>query len=346
MEKLTNIIEAILFVSGDAVSVTDIAEKLLVSKKEVNAAAAELELKYGESSGVRLLVFNGKLQFGSNKDYAEQVASVLNPIKERELSRSMLETAAIIAYKQPVTRMDLEEIRGNSEYAVQCLLKLGVIEVVGRKDAIGRPSLFGTTDKFLKRFQISSLDELPDYETLITQIKQLRGAADEKYLFSKDVYSEENDPELRGETIDVSEQLNSAKKRDSRAKDKASAEKIAATSATAQPAEQASEAKDEQAVSAEQDDDDFVIKSGVSHSDADDDYEDEDDNIDDADSSDDDDIYSDADEEKDDSDYSDDDEDDDDDTSGDDDDDFNLKDVSDEDVPDFLKNEKINIVKG
>ena len=103
----------------------------------------------------------------------------------------MLEVAAIIAYKQPVTRIDLEEIRGNSEYAVQKLLELGIIEPVGRKDAVGRPVLFGTTDKFLKRFQISSLDELPDYEELINKISLIHGeSSNDDYLYRKDVYSD------------------------------------------------------------------------------------------------------------------------------------------------------------
>ncbi|MBO7345139.1 MAG: SMC-Scp complex subunit ScpB [Clostridia bacterium] len=114
-------------------------------------------------------------------------------MKEKELSKSMLEVAAIIAYKQPVTRIDLEEIRGNSEYAVQKLLELGVIEPVGRKDAVGKPVLFGTTDKFLKRFQISSLDELPDYEDLINKIQLVRGNVnDDGYLYRKDVYVEDD----------------------------------------------------------------------------------------------------------------------------------------------------------
>ena len=192
--KLTNIIESILFVSGTQVAVVDIAEKLEVSEKEIMNAVKILQDKYSGESGVQLLVFNKKLQFCSNPNYADEVSSVLNPIKERELSKSMLEVAAIIAYKQPVTRIDLEEIRGNSEYAVQKLLELGVIEPVGRKDAVGKPVLFGTTDKFLKRFQISSLDELPDYDELINKIQLIRGDKqdDDDYLYKKDVYVEES----------------------------------------------------------------------------------------------------------------------------------------------------------
>ncbi len=199
MENLANIIESIVYVSGNSIAIKDIAEKLEVSEKEVTDAAKDLQKKYSDPCGLQLLIFNKKLQFCSNPVYADFVASVLNPIKERELSRSMLETAAIIAYKQPVTRIDLEELRGNSEYAIQNLLKLGVIEIVGRKDAVGRPVLFGTTDEFLKRFQISSLDELPDYDELINKI-QTQNAVDSNYLYKKDEYKEEEETSLEQPT--------------------------------------------------------------------------------------------------------------------------------------------------
>ncbi len=192
LEKLTNIIESILFVSGTQVAISDIAEKLEVSEKAIQDSIKVLKEKYSGDSGLQLLSFNKKVQFCSNPKYANEVSSVLNPIKERELSKSMLEVAAIIAYKQPVTRIDLEEIRGNSEYAIQKLLELEVIEPVGRKDAVGKPVLFGTTDKFLKRFQISSLDELPDYDELINKINVIRGdRIEDEYLYRKDEYVEE-----------------------------------------------------------------------------------------------------------------------------------------------------------
>lgn len=174
MDKLENIVEAILFLSGNAVAIGDIAAKLDVSPKEIEAAAKTLKDKYSGSSGVHIVLFNKKLQLSSNPDYSEMVESVLNPIKERELSKAMMEVAAIIAYKQPVTRLEIEEIRGvNSDYAVTMLTKHSIIEVVGRKDAIGKPLLYGTTDEFLKRFQLSALTDLPDYEDLIDRIKVL-----------------------------------------------------------------------------------------------------------------------------------------------------------------------------
>ena len=90
------------------------------------------------------------------------------------MSTAALETVAIVAYKQPVTRLEIEQIRGvNCDYAVQVLLKHNLIEVVGRKDVVGKPLLFGTTDMFLKRFQIESIEQLPDYEQLLASIKVL-----------------------------------------------------------------------------------------------------------------------------------------------------------------------------
>ena len=93
LEKLTNIIESILFVSGTQVAIEDITEKLNISDKDLSECVKILKEKYSGDSGIQLLTFNKKLQFSSNPQYSEEVSSVLNPIKERELSKSMLETA-------------------------------------------------------------------------------------------------------------------------------------------------------------------------------------------------------------------------------------------------------------
>ncbi|MCL2797242.1 MAG: SMC-Scp complex subunit ScpB [Firmicutes bacterium] len=174
IEKLENILEAILFVSGEGISLAALTESLGMQKSEMNRAVASLKEKYGGASGVRLISFAGKIQLASNPDYADSVAGVLRPMKEKELSNAALETIAIVAYRQPVTRLEIEQIRGvNCDYSVQVLLKHGLIEAVGRKGCVGKPILFGTTDAFLKRFQISSLNELPDYEDLLESIKVL-----------------------------------------------------------------------------------------------------------------------------------------------------------------------------
>ena len=198
MKNLTNIIEAIVFASGEAVPVKYIVEKLDCSLKEVNACVTELKERYGEDCGIQLLVFNGKLQFASNPKYKDQISQVLIPIKEKEFTKAILECAALIAYKQPITKPELEDIRQVScDYAVQKLLELGMIEPCGRKDAIGKPILYATTDNFLKRFKLNSIDELPDYNELMDQIAQLNNKMlaeeDSSYLYQKDEYVEEGE---------------------------------------------------------------------------------------------------------------------------------------------------------
>ena len=97
-----------------------------------------------------------------NMRSVEAVEAVLNPTLQRSLSNSVLETLAIVAYRQPVTRGEIEEVRGvRCEYAVERLLKLGLIAISGRKDVPGRPMLLVTTDTFLHKFNLTSLDELP-----------------------------------------------------------------------------------------------------------------------------------------------------------------------------------------
>lgn len=203
IEILDEVLEAILLVSGNGIKIADLIETLELQKTEINAAIKRLKEKYGGKSGVHLIVYNGTLQFGSNPEYAQMVESVLNPIKEKNLSNAVLETAAIIAYRQPVTRLEIENIRGvNCDYAVQVLLKHNLIEVVGHKDAIGKPLLFGTTDEFLKRFRLESIELLPDYDKLLESIKQLNAARSSQSLYNEFEIPPEEVPEfLEGERI-------------------------------------------------------------------------------------------------------------------------------------------------
>ncbi len=190
MEKLTNIIEAILFASGKSVALSDISEKLGVTNGEVKKALAELKQKYGEDGGIQLLEFNKKAQLGSNPVYKDGVSAVLNPIREKELTRTILECAAIIAYKQPITRTEIEMLRGlNSDYAVNALLELKLIYPCGRKDAVGHPVLFATTDEFLKRFKLNTLEDLPDYDMLMAAITRSDEDKD-SYLYAREEYGE------------------------------------------------------------------------------------------------------------------------------------------------------------
>lgn len=198
MNNLTNIIEGIAFASGEAVPVKYIVEKLGCTVADVNAAISKLKEKYTEVSGIHLLTFNGKIQFASNPAYKQEISDVLAKIKEKELTKTILECIALIAYKQPVTKGELEELRGvNCDYAVHTLLELGMIEPCGRKDAIGKPILYATTDVFLKRFGLNSVDDLPDYDDLMAQIAELNDTIlkedDANYLYKKDVYTGEDE---------------------------------------------------------------------------------------------------------------------------------------------------------
>ncbi len=199
MEKLTNIIEAILFAAGDAVPVDLLREKLDVSKKEVDEAVHQLEKKYTGVCGIRLLNFNHKLQFATNPEYKDLISQVLMPIREKEFTKTILECAAIVAYKQPITRGELESVRGiNSDYAISTLLSLDMITPCGRKDSPGRPVQYATTDNFLKRFKLKALSELPDYEDLMKKIAELNALEEtsSNYLYEKDVYNPDADPDL------------------------------------------------------------------------------------------------------------------------------------------------------
>lgn len=196
MENLSKIIEGILFVAGEPVSFLDIAEKLEIDKEEVVDAVKELQqYKSDNKDGVQVLVFNEKAQLCSNKEYAETISVVLNPIRERMLTKVVLEVCGIIAYKQPITRTEIENIRGgaSSDYAINTLLENNLIEVVGRKDAVGKPLLFGTTDNFLKKFNISSLQDLPDYDQLLERIKVLHEDNGNSLFDFRDIPPEEED---------------------------------------------------------------------------------------------------------------------------------------------------------
>lgn len=207
--NLKDVLYSILFVAGDGIEKSFLAEKLEVSEKEVEKALAELEKDLSGSCGVHLIRFKNKVQLSSNPNYASYISDVLNPIREKSLTRAALETLAIIAYKQPITKLEVEDVRRvNSDYAVQILLDQDMIEVVGRKDAVGKPLLFGTTENFLKRFNITNLSDLPDYEELMERIKTLRSEeeAEKSDTLFRDVqdieFNEELPDFLKGEEVE------------------------------------------------------------------------------------------------------------------------------------------------
>lgn len=181
MINLKEVLYSVLFVAGDGIEKEFLAEKLDVSKKEIEKAIAALKEELTGEKGIHLIEYKNKVQLASNPNYANYISEVLNPIREKSLTRAALETLAIVAYKQPITKLEIEDIRRvNSDYAVQILIDQNMIEVVGRKDAVGKPLVFGTTENFLKRFNVQQLSDLPDYETLLERIQTIRAEEDEK----------------------------------------------------------------------------------------------------------------------------------------------------------------------
>lgn len=172
--NLIHIVEAIIFAAGVAIKRSDILAHLPegTTRKELNDAIKGLEQKYQDPCGIVLLSIGDKVQFASNKEYGDTVAAALKPVKERELSRALLEVMSIIAYKQPVTRGEIEDIRGgrSADYAITTLMRVGLIEAHGRRDTPGRPVLYITTELFLKRFGLRNLDDLPDYKEVLDRL--------------------------------------------------------------------------------------------------------------------------------------------------------------------------------
>jgi segregation and condensation protein B len=160
---ILSVIEAILFASGESVPIARLSLILSVSEEDVLNAGLELQERYkNEQRGMRILHLDDKLQMCSAPEYAPYITKALEQRKPPVLSQSALETLAVVAYFQPVTRAYVEQVRGvDSSYSVSSLLERGLIEECGRLDVPGRPAIFRTTDVFLRTMGISNLDQLP-----------------------------------------------------------------------------------------------------------------------------------------------------------------------------------------
>ena len=156
-------IEAILFVAGEAVGIRDLAKALRIEEKELKEALKAIGSEYDyEQRGFMLKRFGDKVQLATRPLYSEDVLRLLQPVQQQSLSQAAMETLAVVAYKQPVTRAEVEQIRGvKCDYSLQSLMMKGLIQEAGRKDTIGRPILYATTDMFLSHFGIQGLEDLP-----------------------------------------------------------------------------------------------------------------------------------------------------------------------------------------
>lgn len=161
--NLAGRIEAILFVAGEAVRVDELAKALDVTVKQVENEIDKLrdEYDFGQR-GFCIKRFGHQVQLATRALYATDVVRLLQPVQKQSLSQAAMETLAVVAYKQPVTRAEVEQIRGvKCDYSLQSLMNKELIMEVGRKEALGRPILYGTTENFLAHFGLSTLEDLP-----------------------------------------------------------------------------------------------------------------------------------------------------------------------------------------
>lgn len=156
-------VEAILFTMGEAVEISRIAEAVGHDEDTVRNCIRALSDRYRDSSfGIQIIELDGSFQMCTKPEMYETIIKITNVPKKHVLTDVLLETLSIVAYKQPITKQEVEVIRGvNSDHSINKLLEYGLIEEVGRKNAPGRPCLFGTTEDFLRNFGISSIEELP-----------------------------------------------------------------------------------------------------------------------------------------------------------------------------------------
>lgn len=166
LDKMTGALEAVLFAAGEPVSVAEIADLLQLEKPQVWELVSELKQSYeAESRGLKLRETAGCFQLVTKPVYYSILLG-LGRKKEVKLTNASLETLAIVAFKQPVTRAEMEAIRGvKVDGVLNTLLDLGLVAEAGRKKALGNPILYATTEKFLMVFGLNSLEELPPLET-------------------------------------------------------------------------------------------------------------------------------------------------------------------------------------
>ncbi len=187
--KIHQIIECLLFVSNEPLTLEDIAEALEMEKSEVQIAIESFEKHLDNSSGLQLMRVAGGYQLCTRPEYADYCAKVLKPAKKK-LSKAALETLAVIAYRQPCTMPEVEAVRGVSvDGVMKTLADRGLIKEAGRKQAPGRPILYATTPEFLEYFGLNDLSELPDIDMLA--VEEVKALETQRELLLEEVAKEE-----------------------------------------------------------------------------------------------------------------------------------------------------------
>ncbi len=179
-KKRESIVEAVLFTMGESVELRQLAAAIGEGEDIARQTVEALRETYDrEKRGIQIIELDKSYQMCTRAEYYENLIQVAATPKKHVLSDVVLETLSIIAYKQPVTKMEIEKIRGvKSDHAVNRLIEYNLVYEVGRLDAPGRPALFATTEEFLRRFGIGSMEELPDMDPV--QTEELRNEVEEE----------------------------------------------------------------------------------------------------------------------------------------------------------------------
>ena len=187
IKKLEGIIEAILFAMGDSVELGRIASAIEHDEDTTRRIIHQMMDRYEtEDRGIRIIELGDAFQMCTKKEMYEYLIRVAKQPRRYVLTDVLLETLSIVAYRQPVTKLEIEKIRGvKSDHAVNKLVEYGLIEEAGRLDAPGRPILFGTTEEFLRRFSLPSLEELPTLDQ--EQIEHFKEEAEDEAQLKLDI---------------------------------------------------------------------------------------------------------------------------------------------------------------
>ena len=177
------VVEAVLFTMGKSVELRQLAAALETDEKTAAEVVGKLQEKYEEEKrGIQIIELENSYQMCTRVDYYENLIRVAATPKKHVLTEVVLETLSIIAYKQPITKMEIEKIRGvKSDHAVNKLIEYNLVYEAGRLDAPGRPALFATTEEFLRRFGVGSTQDLPDIRP--EQLDEFQREAEEELQY-------------------------------------------------------------------------------------------------------------------------------------------------------------------
>ncbi len=192
-EQVKSIIEAILFTMGDSVELDRMAAALEMNKNELKNIIDEMSAEYiDQNRGMRIIEIDGAYQMCTCSEAYEYLIKLVKIPKKYKLTDVQLETLSIIAYKQPITKLEIEKIRGvSSDHAVNKLVDAGLVEEVGRLEQPGRPILFGTTEEFLRRFGLKNTEDLPDIN--VEKVETFKLEAEQELGYVEDTSDKQED---------------------------------------------------------------------------------------------------------------------------------------------------------